>query len=172
MGMHGRFAALATMAAALVCAGPLADDARPQGGAPAGPATASQIEGALLAEMNRVRTQRGRVALRPIASLRRPARAQSRYLRSIADLRHESSDGSPFWTRLLAAGYPANRVMAENLAMVSGCEIAAARRTVALWMRSPGHRANLLDRRVRFVGTGAASTSDCSATYITADYGS
>jgi uncharacterized protein YkwD len=175
-GMPARSSVLAVTAVALACAGPLAgaalaqDDAEPP--APAATPARVKIENALLAEMNRVRVQRGRVALRPHASLRRPAREQSRYLLAIGDLSHEGPDGAPFWTRLVAAGFPRTRLMAENLAMVSGCEISGARRTVDMWMRSPGHRANLLNPRFRWVGPGVAVGRGCSATYLTADYGS
>lgn len=157
------------MAAAVPFAGAAPSGSTPQ---PSGPPTAAQLERALIAQMNRVRTARGRRALRPHARLRRPARAQSRYLLRIGDLRHESADGSPFWTRIVAAGFPRNRHMGENLAMVSGCARTTARRTVAMWMRSPGHRANLLNRRFRWVGAGVAVGAGCSSTYLTADYGS
>ena len=135
-------------------------------------ATPAQLERALLAEMNRVRRARGRVALRQIAPLRRAARAQSRYLLRTGTLSHEGPDGSPFWTRLVAAGFPRNRHMGENLAMTSGCDPASARRTVAMWMASPGHRANLLNPVFRVTGTGVAIGAGCSETYLTADYGS
>ena len=139
----------------------------------AGPeASAPRIESALLTEMNRARAQRGRAPLRSIATLQRPARAQSRYLESTGILDHDGSDGSPFWARLLAAGFPRGRTLGENLALVPGCNADAAHRTVQLWLDSPGHRANLLNPRFHWVGAGAASAEDCSATVLTADYGS
>ncbi len=168
---------LALAALALACAGPLAggavaqEDAEPSRPLATSPSPA-RVEAALLSEMNRVRVARGRVALRVHGDLRRPARTQSRYLLRIGDLSHEGADGAPFWTRLVAAGFPRTRLMAENLAMVSGCELSGARRTVAMWMRSPGHRANLLNPRFRWVGPGVAVARDCSETYLTADYGS
>jgi uncharacterized protein YkwD len=171
----GRLAAIAPAALALLCAAPLAGGPAPERAIAASAGaevTPPRLEQALLAEMNRVRVARGRRALRPLATLRRPARAQSRDLLRAGELRHESSDGSPFWTRLVAAGFPAGRLMGENLAMVPGCSPASARRTVAMWMRSPGHRSNLLDPRFRWVGPGVAIDPGCSATYLTADYGS
>jgi uncharacterized protein YkwD len=173
--MPGCPAAIASAAIALVCAAPLAGTASAGSDArapkPTKPMTVAQLERALLAEMNRVRTARNRRALRPLATLRRPARAQSRYLLRAGELSHDSRDGSPFWTRLVAAGFPRNRLMGENLAMVSGCRRTTARRTVAMWMASPGHRANLLNPRFRWVGPGVAIGRGCSATYLTADYG-
>lgn len=151
--------------------GTAADTATGDGGD--GPrVSAPRIEAALLAEMNRVRADRGRRALRPIATLRRPARAQSRYLLGQGILDHAGRDGAPFWTRLIAAGYPSGRTLGENLAMVPGCGPEVAARTVAMWLRSPGHRANLLNPAFRWAGTGAASDAGCTSTVLTADYGS
>ena len=39
------------------------------------------------------------------AVVQRPARAQSRYLLGQGILDHDGRDGSPFWTRLIAAGF-------------------------------------------------------------------
>lgn len=173
--MHGCKAALATMAAALTLGTGVGAAAEGTPVSPGPTATsaqdASRVEKALLTEMNRVRTQRGRVALRPLATLTRAARGHSRTLLGSGAFQHDSLDGSPFWTRLVAAGFPATRRMGENLAMVSGCDRAAARETVSMWMASPGHRANLLNPRFRFVGPGAATVPGCSQTILTADYG-
>lgn len=168
--MLGRTAVLATMAACVfACGSPSTGSA-----AQATPATLSpgQIETALVVAMNRVRTAQGRVPLRVVATLARPARGQSRYLVSARLLDHDSPDGSPFWTRLVAAGFPRNHMMAENLALVSGCGPDAAGRTVRMWMNSPAHRANLLNPRMRWVGAGAASSKGCGTTVLTADFGS
>ena len=174
---------MAMTAVALALAGPMAagaaaDDAStapaPAPAAPAAPAKAGApaIESALLTEMNRVRTDRGRRPLRAVATLQRPARGQSRYLVDLGILDHDGSDGSPFWTRLIAAGFPRGHTMGENLAMVPGCGPEAAAQTVQLWLDSPGHRANLLNPRFRWVGAGAGSSGDCSSTVLTADFGS
>jgi uncharacterized protein YkwD len=133
--------------------------------------TTGQIETALVVAMNRVRTAHNRVPLRVVATLTRPARSHSRYLVAARMLDHDSSNGSPFWTRLVAAGFPRDHRMAENLAQVSGCGADAARRTVAMWMNSPAHRANLLNRHMRWIGAGAASSSGCGRTVLTADFG-
>lgn len=175
--MHGRgpagaSTAIATIALA-VAAAVHASAPPPAAAAPAAAtAGATRVERALVAEMNRVRARFGRGPLRPIATLTRPARAHSRYLLSSGALSHEDSDGAPFWVRLVAAGFPRNRAMGENLAMTAGCTAATARRTVRIWMASPGHQANLLNPAFRWTGAGVAATSDCSTTIITADYGS
>ena len=164
------------MAAALSLVGPIAAGNAAEPGDPSGPAaapaTAPRIESALLAEMNRARVERGRRPLRTIATLQRPARGQSRYLLGIGMLDHDGSDGSPFWTRLIAAGFPSGRALGENLAMVPGCGTEVAARTVQMWLNSPGHRANLLNPAFRWAGAGAAIGAGCSETILTADYGS
>ena len=168
--MLGRASAVAMMAA---CAIALGTGSAHAADAP-DPATLGtpRIETALVAEMNRVRAQRDRPPLRMSATLRRPARGQSRWLLATGQLTHDGPDGSPFWTRLVDAGYPKNSWMAENLAQLGGCDTATARRTVQMWMDSPGHRTNLLSPRYRWVGVGVATDGACDTTLVTADYGS
>ncbi|MGD9694480.1 MAG: CAP domain-containing protein [Thermoleophilia bacterium] len=129
------------------------------------------LERSLLAQSNRVRTDAGLPRLRSSAVLRRPARGHSRFLLSLGRLTHDGADGSPFWTRLVAAGFPAGRSTGENLAQTSTCSAAAARTVVNAWLRSPGHRRNLLDRRFRLVGIGVAIAPGCATATVTADYG-
>lgn len=163
-------------AAAIALAGAVATGtataAAPHQQPAASPAAPPRIESALLTEMNRARTERGRRPLKAIATLQRPARGQSRYLLGLGTLDHDGPDGSPFWTRILAAGFPRGRTLGENLAMVPGCGPEVAARTVQLWLNSPGHRANLLNPAFRWAGAGVALGSGCSETYVTADYGS
>lgn len=169
--MHGCLHALAMTAAALSLAASSTLAAAPSTGKSA-QERATRAEAALLTAMNDARVARGRAPLRPAPTLRRPARSHSRYLVGLGTLEHEGRDGSPFWERLVAAGFPANRRLGENLAMVPGCDAAAATRTVRMWLDSPGHRANLLSRKFTWVGAGVASAADCSWTVLTADYGS
>jgi uncharacterized protein YkwD len=168
--MLGRASALAMTAACAIVLGTgsanAADDPPPATwGTP-------RIETALVAEMNRVRAQRDRAPLRMSSTLRRPARGQSRWLLATGQLTHDGPDGSPFWTRLVDAGYPKISWMAEYLAQLGGCDAATARRTVQMWMDSPGHRTNLLNPRYRWVGVGVAVDAGCHTTLVTADYGS
>ena len=170
--MHGRVLDPARMAAALLvlCAIVALALAWAPGGAAAETRGAS-LESAVLGEMNAVRARNGRSALRPLGTLARPARAHTRYLLSVGQLSHESRDGSPFWTRLVRAGFPKNRAMGENLVELGGCNGSTARLAVRLWMQSPDHRANLLSSRFRWAGLGAVSDGDCHTTVITADFG-
>jgi len=154
------------------------------------PVTRAQpaLERALMRQMNRARTIRGLKPLRTRASLHRAARKHSAHLAVLGRLEHDGPGGAPFWTRMVAAGYPARATMGENLALVGGCgrppgyiqlrrtaRAAAndrqARRVVRLWLNSPRHRANLLSPAFRFAGAGTVSDGRCAATVYTADYG-
>lgn len=146
------------------------------------------LERALMREMNVVRAEHGLKPLRGKTSLQRAARKHSGYLARLGHLDHDSAGGRPFWTRLVSAGYPRNSHMGENLALVGGCGRPAgyvqlrrtareaaneseAKRVVAMWLKSPGHRANLLSPDFRFAGAGVTSDGACSATMYAADYG-
>lgn len=130
------------------------------------------IERALLSEMNAARARHGRAPLRADAQLTRPARAHSGYLLRTGRFTHDGPGGAPFFKRLYAAGSAPSRSMSENIAQASGCGVGIARQTVGMWMASPGHRANLLNPRYRFVGSGVAAAAGCSFSLVTADYGS
>lgn len=164
--MHGRrFATLLpTLALALLAsAGGTA--------ATAAPAPPSGEERALLKAMNAARSAHGLPALRSADTLVRPARAHSASLARLGRLEHEGANRAPFWKRLVQAGYPSNRPMAENLAMIPGCGAGTAREAVRLWLRSPAHRANLLSARYRWVGVGAALSRPCEQVVYTTDFG-
>jgi uncharacterized protein YkwD len=61
---------------------------------------------------------------------------------------HTGSNGSSPWDRMAAAGYSGGA--AENLA--AGYPTAAA--VMAAWMKSPGHRANMLNCSLSEIGIG------------------
>jgi uncharacterized protein YkwD len=140
--------------------------------AAAAPMSAPALETAVLSEMNIARAQNHRAPLRMLNTLTTPARAQSRYLLKTGLLSHDSRDGTPFWTRLQRAGFPRTRAMGENLVQVGGCNESTARLAVQLWMHSPDHKANLLDKRFHVTGVGVSFNASCDVTVITADYGS
>lgn len=157
-------ATLTVGAAALGVVAPAQAEAASAGRSPA--------EQALLTAVNEARADAGLPGLRPLWVLARPARAHSIHMSRTDSLDHDGADGRPFWVRLVAAGFPRNRWMGENLAMAPGCDLAAAREVVQLWLDSPGHRANLLSQRFRHLGTGVASNGpDCAMTAFTADFG-
>ena len=124
----------------------------------------------LLEAVNRARAERGLPGLRASVLLARPARRHSAVLVRLGYLSHNSGS-SPFWTRLVAAGFPPQSSMAENLARVPGCDPSGAERVVQLWLASPAHRANMLSRRYRVMGAGASSDRACNRTVYNADFG-
>ena len=128
----------------------------PAGAVPTG-ACPSPPEEAVARLVNRERAARG---LPPLAVDMRLAAAASAHAADLARRGvsgHEGSDGSGPAQRAGAAGY-AWRVIAENVA--AGQPDAAT--AVAAWMRSPGHRANILATDVRHVGAGYARDPDGS----------
>jgi uncharacterized protein YkwD len=132
---------------------------------------ATQAERALVAGINAVRARHRLAPLRRVAALTRPARAHSRDLVARRAFTHDSANGSPFSTRLVAAGFPRRRAMAENIAQVPARGTRAARVALRMWMASPPHRANILNRRMRVIGVGFAIRTGRSATVVTADFG-
>jgi uncharacterized protein YkwD len=166
--VHGsRLAALApALALAAIAALPVAS-----GTAAGGVSATAGEERALLAAINAARSARHLPALRLSPALGHAARAHSASLLRAGRLEHEGPGGAPFWTRLVEAGYPSQRPMAENLAMVPGCGGASARSAVQMWLQSPPHRANMLSRRYRWLGPGAAFSESCRTVIYTADFG-
>ena len=87
---------------------------------------------------------------------------------------HVSQRGRDVVDRLYGAHYLGGRfswAVGENLAWGSGA-LGAPRKIVQAWMKSPGHRRNMLDRRFREIGIGVIArgpvrTDLPAATYTT-----
>lgn len=102
---------------------------------------------AAYARINQIRAAHG---LAPVTPDRRLVAAALRHARDMAGhgfMSHVGSDGSRSGQRADEAGY-GWRLIAENVAAGP----ADAREVIAMWMRSPGHRHNLLTREVVDVG--------------------
>lgn len=133
------------------------------------------VRGATLCLVNAERRRRG---LRPLRYDRRLAKAASRHARDMVRNRyfsHDSPDGRDFVERIMRTRYVRSRrggwVLGENLAWGSG-SLASPRAIVRAWMRSPGHRRNVLNRRFREIGVafvrGApVRGAGLAATYVT-----
>lgn len=114
---------------------------------------------------NEKRIQHGLAPLAPSRALNRCARWHSRQM----SLRGFFSHDNPFvpnmrtpWLRMAAAGVP-DGYRAENIASISGHQmtyIEAGKRIVGMWMKSPGHRANLLSRNYQHLGCGTQVDSE------------
>ena len=87
---------------------------------------------------------------------------------------HDSTSGESFVDRIRETGYlrsASSWYVGENLAWGAG-ERSTPRSQLRAWMNSPGHRANILNRRFREVGIGVVfgapeGSYDESATYAT-----
>lgn len=140
--------------------------AAPQAPAVTGATTMTQGERSLLDAVNDVRRARG---LRPLSvdgALVRAARSYSGTMIRTGRFAH-----GDMGQRLARHGARGPRY-GENLAWAVG-RSAAARRIVASWMASPGHRANLLRPGWRRIGIGALRGTfqgQRGATVVTADF--
>ncbi len=138
-------------------------------------ATVAKARAATLCLLNQQRRAHG---LRPLHNDTRLQRAASGYSGEMVRLDffdHTAPDGTTFDRRIVAAGYKRFSALAENIAWGAG-SLATPARIVRDWMHSPGHRRNILDRRLRDIGIGIAPGAPLAvrghaATYTT-DFGS
>lgn len=114
---------------------------------------------AIVRVMNSVRAANGVPALRIGRTLTRAARAHS-----VDMARRGYFDHGPFVQRLRRFGVRAPYV-GENLAY--GTRPLSAAAIVQMWIASPPHRQNLLDRSFRRIGVGVAGRS---TRLVTADF--
>jgi uncharacterized protein YkwD len=114
---------------------------------------------ATLCLVNAERTQRGLVPLTNNAQLGKAAENYSRAMVRGRFFDHVSPGGSTLLSRIRGGtGYlrgARSYALGENIAWGSG-EYATPQETVKSWMESPGHRANILNRRFRHIGVGIA----------------
>lgn len=132
----------------------------------AGPSTSgpTAMENAVVIMVNAERAKRRCPAVRTDERLRTAARGHSRDMAAKGFLSHTGSDGSSFDERIRRTGYPTP--LSENIAV--GYRTAAD--VMAGWMRSKGHRANILDCTAKAVGVGLAYRAD-GTPYWTQDFG-
>ena len=149
--------------------------------APAAPAAQHQtgLESALVRAINQVRRDYG---LKPLTLSKKLSTAAAQHTREMGQygyFDHTSRDNAPFWKRIErwypSAGWAAWSV-GENIFWEAPDLTADS--TVAAWMASPGHRANMLSRTWRDLGVSAihfdaapGEYGDASATIVTADFG-
>jgi uncharacterized protein YkwD len=137
------------------------------------------LEAGVLQQLNAVRAEHGLSALRTNAKLAAAAAQHSREMADDGYFDHNSVDGASFATRI-AKWYPLGSfhswTVAENLLWSSPSVDPPD--AVAMWMRSPGHRANILNARFREIGIGAVYSTSARGTYthvpvtiITTDFG-
>lgn len=118
----------------------------------------ASIRKATLCLLNVERRSRGRPRLLANGQLTKAARRYSATMVRQGFFDHVSPSGSTLGSRIRGAtSYLEGRVtkwsLGENLAWGSG-KRATPRQIVRSWMRSPGHKRNILNRRFRHIGIG------------------
>jgi uncharacterized protein YkwD len=136
-------------------------------GAPAQAAvvSTSTLQTQVVALSNQARVKAGCRALKVNAQLLWAARGHSKYMASTGRFSHTGSRKSTFVARARAAGYTAPR--SENIAW----GYRSAREVVNGWLKSPGHRRNLLDCRARTLAVGVVYSVN-GTPYYTQMFGS
>ena len=142
-------------------------------------ANLAQVRAATLCLINDERTSHG---LAPLTPSRPLGDAAQRYSRSMVRQRffsHVSPGGSTLTSRVRQQTTylrgARSWALGENIAWGSG-SLGTPARTVAAWLASPSHRANILKPEFRHIGMGVASgaprpTSGLSAATYTTDFG-
>lgn len=152
-GVRPGFPALLTvLLGLLLTSGPLAPPPATAQGQPGRSAATLRLESETMAQVNRVRARAGCPALRVDAALRTAARRHSALMARQRTLSHRLPGEATLQRRIAAAGYGGATMLGEVVAV--GPRSAYA--VVAGWLRSPPHRAILLDCRFRHVGAGLA----------------
>ncbi len=150
--------------------------------APAQPQTGfaeAAFDRGILVQLNAVRILHGLVPLTPNADLDESAAVHTDEMGAVGYFEHRSADGTTFWQRIERwygdTGYGFWSV-GENLLWSSPAVTPA--QALALWMRSPEHRANILDPRWREVGIAAVHVDSAPGlfhglpvTIVTTDFG-
>ena len=169
--------AVAVLAAALTAA-PSTMAARPCKSAGAKPSNVAKRVAvrATLCTLNRQRARHGLRRLKLNKRLSRAARRHARDMVRRGYFGHESPGGATFVDRIRRTGYLGGArswTLGENLAWGT-YDRATPRVITATWMRSAGHRANIVHASFREVGIGvvlgAPDASAPGATYVT-DFG-
>ena len=118
------------------------------------PERIEQGRAAILCLLNARRAEHDLPPLREHPRLQRAAQAHAEDLGARDYFAHRGADGSSPHERIRRAGYPGSAT-GENLAWGERTESTPGS-IVEGWMDSPGHRANILRREFREVGTGIA----------------
>jgi uncharacterized protein YkwD len=137
------------------------------------------VRAAVLCLHNAERARHGLPALRENPRLRRAAVRHTEHMVVARFFDHTSPGGATMLDRIRRTGYTSGArawSLGENIAWASG-RYATAAQIHRSWMRSAGHRANILQRSFREIGIGVEagvpvrlSASQSGATYTT-DFG-
>lgn len=139
----------------------------------------SVLESGVLSQINFIRAAHELAPLRLSAELGHAARQHSDEMVVDGYFQHDSFDGSVFWKRI-ASFYPSSGYgywsVGENL--LWGSPNVGSVGALQMWMRSPDHRANILNPRWREIGVSAVHAVNAPGAYghrtvtiITTDFG-
>jgi uncharacterized protein YkwD len=164
--MRRKILGVAAIAAALVPTAATADAQAACANADTHPsqATVAQLRTATVCLVNVERRKHGRRKLRANSGL---ALAGQRHARDMVRKRyfsHSTRAGRDFKDRIVRTGYTRGgaAILGENLAWGSS-RLATPRSIVRAWMRSPGHRANILQAKFRHIGIGVVKAAPIGA---------
>ncbi len=136
-----------------------------------------QFATSVLCLLNIQRTKRHLKPLRGEARLAGAATGHTVSMRAGGYFAHDDPSGATFETRIEATGYIAGArrwLIGENLGW-GETTLGTPRALMAAWMKSPPHRANILERRFREIGIGVdwGTPDDPAATgaIVTTDFG-
>jgi uncharacterized protein YkwD len=115
------------------------------------PPNAANLMAQAVAEMNAARAAQGRAKLSRDAKLDQAAQAHACWMGATGTFSHKGKGGSLPKKRIRATGYRTS-LTAENIAWGQK----TAREVVDVWMKSDGHRRNILLSGVDEVGIGVA----------------
>ena len=121
-------------------------------------ASKRQIVRATLCQLNRTRAHHGLGRLRLNKKLAKAARRHARDMARRNYFAHDTLGGGSFVDRIRRVGYLRGAfrwVVGENLAWGSR-GFSRPRVIMRMWMKSPGHRANILNASFREIGIGVA----------------
>jgi uncharacterized protein YkwD len=116
------------------------------------------VQAATLCLINRERRNHGEAPLADDSRLTGAAASHSRDMVARDYFSHTSPGGQTALQRIQASGFPGGSgafSVGENIAWGT-LWLATPREIVGAWMRSAGHRANILDGRYRYTGVGVA----------------
>lgn len=126
--------------------------------------TNAQWQSSVVYWTNAVRKAHGCAPVRFDTRIAVAATGHSKWMATYRKFSHTGSGGSSFVVRVKRAGYATP--MSENIAW----GYRDGKSLVTAWMRSPGHRANLLNCRAKAVGVGMAYAKN-GTTYFTQNFG-
>jgi uncharacterized protein YkwD len=160
----------AALVAAVIAAAPAPAHAACKGKDAAPESISTQrAEQAVFCLLNQKRANRDLPRLRRHDQLDGPARDHSRYMVAHRCFDHECPGEPDLAERLRAYLSRDGRAWGENIAWGGG-QLGSARAVVRSWMRSEGHRHNILSRQYEHVGIGVVWGSPQGGEYPAATY--